>query len=396
MHILSTGKLTAVASWLLLAFIGWTYSPDAYAIVRELCEFFTGGAANVARNHATLLVMIPVLLLVIAVELSLSVASAWITSRVVGEALQTEDPSRDMERLTGQKIFRALFLMVLLEEVFFRWLLLGQLTKLFTSTVAFYVILLASNGLFAVVHLGNYKHENDRRLIRVMPQLITGLFLSFVFVKYGLVASTLAHFAHNAVLYSTFKVQRTNVVDGLLIVLHALFAGIAYSLMDRPVHQAATWFSGEPISKIPDWGFWDYVLLAMFLSACSQLVADVLLFDKDTHPAPQHDNVPNAALVVGVCLIMVMSVGVIYAVYWTLGLVIHDTPLRILVSIITLSSFTKNQSLSSAQRMFWAGIPTGYVGICIMQALGFWGACAYACIMVALAVPQYLLTQFDD
>ena len=84
------------------------------------------------------------------------------------------------------------------EEFCCRFLFLGVLPMLsiFSGTTAFYVLLAASNLLFALAHLGNFE-KGMRQPWRTLPHLVAGLLLSYVFLRYGYPAAVLAHLAMN-------------------------------------------------------------------------------------------------------------------------------------------------------------------------------------------------------
>lgn len=389
------GVITVFGTFALLLFIAVTQTPDLSQILAEMQAFFTGDVETVKLNHTTFLQMIPIILLTVVIELPLGIATAYLALALVGKA--TNHSVRNMiPDMKGKPIFQSLFFLVFVEEVIFRWLLIGQPMKIegLSHGVGFYVVLLFANVSFALIHLYNYKNEEDRQKIRVVPQFIGGMMFSFVFVKYGLVASCLAHFASNAIIFSRFKLQNTNWVDAALIILHGAMALIAWNMMDKPITDATIWFNGEPIYAIPGWTTRDYVLFALFVNSCFNLVADLLLYDKNQdekkvniHPIHYVWIAPIAAL---------LGLGVIYCAYWLVGLGISDIPFRILVCSLLLTAVAKNHSLSSAQRAFWVAVPTSYVSIAIFESLGFSGAWWYAIISMTIGIPQLVLSKFDD
>ncbi|MCH7759128.1 CPBP family intramembrane metalloprotease, partial [Patescibacteria group bacterium] len=91
-----------------------------------------------------------------------------------------------------------------IEELLFRWLPLGLIAKItfFSSIFWFYILFLAGNLIWSLMHLGNF-NKKDRQLIRVFPIFILGIFLTYIFVKYGLLASAVTHITYNIIIFTT-------------------------------------------------------------------------------------------------------------------------------------------------------------------------------------------------
>lgn len=392
-----TGLYTAFGTWFVLLIIGWFQNPLAQHTISELQNFFTGNVQQVGINNTTFLEMIPIILLVVVIELPLALASGLIAIRIVGKRTARHALADTFESLRGKSIFRKLFLVVFFEELIFRWFFLGVLTHIpgFSSGVGFYGILLVSNFLFAFMHLGNYTESRDRQIIRTMPQFIGGMMFSFVFIKYGLVASTLAHFTSNAIIFSLHKIQKTNGVDLALIFVHGILAWVSWHMMDQPITDAAIWFSGKETFVLEGWSLGDYVLLVLFISSCFNLGTDVLLYDKNL-PAKEDDDVPAIQYLWVLPIGIAIYIAVLYGMYWLTGFVFDDVPFRILICGIIFTGMSKNYSLSSAQRSFWVAIPNTYMMICIIGALGFWGTVWHLIIMSIIGLPAMMLRTLDD
>src|ERR1051325_7585458 len=186
------GLLSFIGTYVLILVVGIKAAP-AGLIMAELGSFFAGGVAGIDRQPVMFLAMLPVLLLIVAVEMPISLGVGIGLQAVFGKSKHS---LRDhLEEMAGKKIFKSLFVMVLLEELFARGLFLALLTKIpfLAGPAAFYVLMLIGNALWSLAHLSNFKEKAERHPVRVLPQFIGGLFLSYVFVKYGLLASTLAH-----------------------------------------------------------------------------------------------------------------------------------------------------------------------------------------------------------
>ena len=200
------GSFSALGTFGLLALIAWKAEVFGM-VVRELAVFMSGGFREVTSNHTTFLMMFPVILAVIVLELPCTIGAAVLQAKILGKSGKHAFSDLFKETREGNHFF-TFFVIVLLEELFARWFFLGLLTKIpfLSGTVAFYALFLIGNGIWALIHLSNFKEEKDRKILRVLPQFVAGAFFTYVFVKYGLLAAILAHFASNAVVFAVHKV----------------------------------------------------------------------------------------------------------------------------------------------------------------------------------------------
>lgn len=85
---------------------------------------------------------------------------------------------------------------VLFEEFYARWLLLGAIGGLawFDGTVGFYVLFLGGNAAWALLHLMNFR-EGRADPLKVLPQFIGGFFSTVMFLRYGLAGAFAEHLA---------------------------------------------------------------------------------------------------------------------------------------------------------------------------------------------------------
>jgi hypothetical protein len=387
------GSLSALGTFGLMALIAW--KSDVFGmVISELTIFMSGGFREVASNHTTFLMMFPVILAVVVLELPCTICAAVIQAKILGKS--GKHALDDFFKKMGEgNHFFTFFVIVLLEELFARWFFLGLLTKIFflSGTIAFYALFLIGNGVWSLIHLSNYKEEKDRNMLRVLPQFVAGAFFTYVFVKYGLLAAILAHFASNAVVFAVHKVQRINVVDGLIVGYGVLCAAISYALIEKPLIDVLPWFADSPVFRLQGWEFWDYVKVSVFLSSCFVVVFGLLLYDRGEARKKKSDkDIGLIGYIIGIPI----AIGLLYGIYALLGLFIANVPYRVLVLAILFTFLQKGASGSAVARTFWSGLPETYVTMCILQALGFWPALGWVVVETAIHTPRLILNKLDD
>lgn len=387
------GILSAFGTFALLTFIA--VKSQAIGIAgSELLTFLLGGVKQIRSNDTTFLAMFPLILAVVVLELPATISAGVLQAKILGKSGK-HGLSELFKKMGESNHFFTFFVIVLLEELFARWLFLGVLTKIpfLSGTIAFYTLFLVGNGLWALVHLTNFKDSKDRKTLRVLPQFVAGAFFTYVFIKYGLLAAVLTHFASNAVLFAFHRVQRVNIVDALIVGYATLCAGISYWLMEKPVTDVIPWFANNPTFTLTGWGFWDYLKVSVFLSSCFVIIFGVLLYDRGAvHQQKSGKKIGLPVYLIGIAIV----IGLLYGLYALLGLLIVSVPYRILVLAILFTFLQKGASGSAVARSFWTGLPNVYITMCILQALGFWLAVGYILAEAVIESPRLTLLKRDD
>lgn len=387
------GSISALGTFGLLALIAW--KSDVFGIViSELIIFMSGGFREVANNQTSFLMMFPIILAVVVLELPCTLGLTVLQAKVLGKSGKHELTDSFKQMREGNLFFNFFFI-VLLEELFARWFFLGLLTKIpiLSGTVAFYALFLIGNGIWALIHLTNYKEEKDRKILRVLPQFVAGAFFTYIFVKYGLLAAILTHLASNTVIFAVHKVQRINLVDVLITCYGILCATISYALLEKPLADVLPWFADSPVFRLQGWEFWDYVKVSVFLSSCFVVVFGLLLYDRVEAEKTKSDR-DNGLIgyIIGIPTVVIL----LYGIYALMGLFITDVPYRVLVLAIIFTFLRKGASGSAVSRTFWSGLPESYITICILQALGFWLALGWVLVETVIHAPRLILNKFGD
>ncbi len=361
----------------------------------ELVLFITGRVHEIPRGYSSLLVLIPVMFATVALELPVTAVVGMLSHKIAGSHSGGHAVSNTVKWMKVDYHFKTFFITVFLEEVFARWFFLGLLTKIpfLSGAGAFYCLLLLGNGVWALVHLSNFEKKSDRNPIRVLAQFVAGIFFSYIFVKYGLLAAVLTHFMSNSILFAMNKVQRFNQID-LLIIAYSLVCVIAsHSLLGRPLAEIQPWFAAHPTFVLPGWGFWDYLAVSIFIDSFLGLVLCLLAYDR---PHTGESKASTGSFFIAAVIITPLVIGFMYLAYWFLGLFFADVGMRVLALTVLLCFLQESPSMSAVSRLFWSSLPGTYITICIFQALGFWPAVGYTIIEMLVFLPRRALLQYDD
>lgn len=386
------------ASGLWVGIVIVAYLTNSYnMLIPELLSFFKGNISELRENTFPFTMMMPVILAVISIEFPCCIAGIILQKKIAGKSGRNY-LSGSLDDLEKGSIFFNFFILVLLEEIIARWLFLGVLTKipLLDSKIGFIILFLAGNGVWSIMHIFNFEDEKDRKVIRVLPQFIAGIFISYVYIKYGLIGAILAHFTHNSILLGTHKVQDWGIKNILMLAYSLLALTVSYCLMEKPISDIMIWFSDKPNFALKGWQFWDYMKISIFLYYCFTIIFEILLYDRgDDKQIPTHEIIAK----VGIISPLLIIVGVTYIFYYLLfnllGLMIDSVSYRVLVLAIVLLSLSPIVSGSSASRTFWM-LPNSYISVCIMQALGLWLALLYVLVSIVVTYPQTIIRKIDN
>lgn len=278
-------KTSAWGFWsflaLLLMFLGFTLigKISYQSIFQDLMNFVSGDLKSVrSGNEETLISAILNILAIIVITIPISLMSGLLFNRGAKSY-----KIADLEKLMSLGAV-VVFLTVFLEEVFARWLWLGVIAKIFPNTGWFYVCFLLGNGLWAfLMHRSNYADTKERTVLRFVPQFIGGIAFSYVFVRYGFWAALLCHYFYDAVLFATMKkipVTAMAIVRMAVYGIIAVLLAVLIFINGKSLNDLGVWMSGN-IAQIDSYGFLDYLFLLLFVEVLSDLVASILLLDRN-------------------------------------------------------------------------------------------------------------------
>jgi hypothetical protein len=379
------GMWTLVGTWLLAVGAG-LWGGGFGPLLDSLAAFFTGNLEQLHRLTASPLQLVTLTAAYVAIDIPLAIIVAKLAH------LRLEEADNSIGGLFGgwgeKRYFQVIFLTVLVEELFARWLFLGVIGHFWTGPAALYTLVFLGNAIWALIHLFNYKNTKQRNPLRVLSQFVGGLVLSVIFVKYGFMAVLLAHFAFDAVVFGVNKRQVWGRASGLTTSYNAVVALVSFGLMqfvtDTHLSALGSWLSDNPTLAIPGWNLADYVLAAAFIGAVIGVVMELLAYDQDNLTKSDDDEHGLMAYLIGAVII----VGLCLGGYWALGLVMTNTPHRLMVVALVIMLASTGMSGSAMARSFWQGLPLLYVTLACMLGLGFWGAVAFILIRVAIGLPE--------
>ena len=391
-------KIGFVSIWsflgsLLLIWFCALYFGMLGTVGKDFLSLVSGSVGGIIPGSDSFLEMLPFLLAVLAIEVPVTIFCSITAVAVLGKHGQ-HAVGEFLNRMKDGHHFKTFFVLVALEEIAARWFFLGFLRQwsLLAGPLAFYCLFLLGNGLWALVHLMNFKEKKDRNILLVLPQFVSGFFFTIIFLKFGLLASILTHFASNAVIFSLTRKQNVNHVDLLIVLYAGVCALVSYWLMGKPLADLAPWFSLAPTFQIEGWSFWDYFKAVMFLESVFVFAFGLLFYDRE-EVGLQTKTELNFLVFLAAAVI---GVPIIFGFYWLMGFLVSNVAYRILTLAVLLCFFIKSNSASGVARTFWTKLSGAYFAICLLQALGFWWALAYTGVEVLVSWPHMLLKKIDD
>lgn len=364
-----------IGTLIAICVIGTAYG-GADSLWSDIVAFLTGRGDGIVRIHdAPPSTFVAGSLFLAALSIISAIASLSIVHLFLGSARErpykpTLKPRKDI------KIFRALFLLVLAEELFARGLFLGLLRQVpvFSGPVGLYLLFFLGNGIWALLHMGNYFFEEDKHPLRVLPQFIGGVFDTVAFLKWGMFGAVLVHFTHNAVVFAANKRESVGIGWIVHVAVHALMLAVSLIGLQQPIAAVGDWVTGARLEPLTGWSIGDYVWLLLAVSSAFSLATTLLLYDQTRLKEGSFRKLgfgkALVVLLVGLSFASVVIPLVSYAAYWCIGLFTDDMTFRIIGACMLMALFSSTDSLSRAMRSYWSHLTYTFLFLCVVATLG--------------------------
>ncbi len=397
---------SAAGTFALVALTSY-YSGALAVTIKELPWLLAGWPNLIAEKNFSVLDMALAITAAISLSVILSFVGLGVQHLFLGKAKDSYWSNVGIAHdLPPVRIFLAFFLMALAEEIFARQIFLGILPKFFPGAFAFQALFLLGNGLWAINHKYNFRHFEDQKNLRTLPQFLGGIIFSYIFIKYGLLASVLAHFGHNAIMAALNKNEKFKPIYLLYALYFCIGAAACYLLQTQPIAAASSWFIPIPVFKLAGWTFWNYICLDLFIFLSVNTVfillgydglqldlrtKEVIVGELDKQKSLWQTN-KLACIRHYVLMPMRGAIGLMistYLLYWISGLFTDNVPYRIITLSLLVCFLQMQRTPSAMAKAFWVNLPSIYLFICVIQALDnplliF----AFACIRVLVILPS--------
>ena len=397
---------SAAGTFALLALVGY-YSGALAIAIKELPWLLAGRADLIIEKNFSVLEMALTITAAVSLSIVLSFIGIGIQHLVLGKTKDSywSGIGVPVERPLAN-IFMFFFVWAMAEEVFARGIFLGILPRYFQGPFAFQVLFLLGNGLWAILHKYNFRHYADQKNLRTLPQFLMGIIFSYIFVKYGLLASVLAHFGHNAIMAALNKNEKFKPIYLVYALYFCLGGIICYLLQTQPMAAALSWFVTVPAFKLAGWNFWNYVCLDLFVLLSTNGIMVLLAYDglalnsqaknaimgrlnvqKDLWQTNRFACIKSFVLVPVWGAISAM--GLTLVLFWISGFFTDNLPYRIITLTLLLCFLQAHQSMNGMAKSFWVNLPSTYLLICVIQALANpFLIFAFLCIRITVIMPS--------
>lgn len=374
------GWWSMISSYALLCIIAYYFAPWKDIII-DLRLFFSGNAQDTLPGNFKFLEVVPIIAAIIVMELLLSILAGIFGSICVGNGGKNA-----LKSMKPNNILKTLFIVVVAEELFARWFFLGFMANDLNLGNYFYVLLIAGNGIWAWVHLYNYEDPNKRQLIRVLPQFIAGLFFSYVYVKFGLMATILTHFGSNAILFASDKNQIWDKKELRRLLTLVVFGGAILILIWLQVDIIGLFKQFVQFDEkiIRNWTTNDFFALYISMYFVINTVFTFMMYDKNSSREKKEETVFIKKMV-KIMVAAVIIIGLVVIVNWGLSFFTNSLIWKSFISTIIVVLLIKHKSPNAAMRTFWTTIPLSMVSFTALIILPF-SSCLVFLIVCGLIV----------
>lgn len=379
--------LSSLVTLLCMATIAWHTGALQIAAYEVRC-LLSGDIELLSKKPASFWETVPAILSIVALDQMATIALLCLVKSALGKP---RGQHLIAEAVVSNPALSWFFLVPIAEEVYARWFLLGFLPSHFaiaSGKTAFYILFFFGNATWALAHLDNYRSKQDRQWLRVLPQFVGGILLTYAFVKYGLAITILIHLLSNATVFALSKSDDLIVADACLLIFHlacCLFSGFA---MDNSFVGVLTWLVGQSGEVMPGWDFDDYTLLFVFVRSFPEVVFTLLGYDRYGTTTRGGKSIHAFWTTV---LMAPFRTSVIFCLLWLTDHGLRNVPLGVLVAGITYISPHQQSSGSTSARMFYTFLLTAYPCYRIIDASGAKYLHVYLLMEILLTVPRGVL-----
>ncbi len=283
---------------------------------------------------------------------------------------------------------------VILEELFARFLFLGILTQVFTGTTAFYVLMLTGNALWALLHLNNHKDNPNRSIILVLPQFVGGFFLAYLYVRYGLGITILAHFWYDIMIFTLFKKFVPGKSNMYILLYHTVIALVMLGVIiirEISFSNLSSWINGDLV-PIGSMTFVEYAILLVFLECLIVVISQVLLLDFAVSQQAK-------SLITQwwyLPLVVLIQLGIVLGGYHALGYITDSELSRLIVISFAIGVLAISKSGSGMTRTTLVRLPVNYITSAALLTVSLPAAAGLCLITGAVSILPYFLTKPNE
>ncbi len=172
----------------------------------DMAKFLLGGAKEIVRVKLTFFIFKNDVLWLVFLMVIIALSLGNMIEGLIGPTEETKIGELLKEASVKKSDLLCFFLNVFgsncIEEGA-RGIFLGWVPRfsLFSGVPQFYCLMLGYNFVWSLAHLNNFEKSN-RNVFVVTPHFFIGLFLSFIFVKYGFLVALTSHFLVNVTFFA--------------------------------------------------------------------------------------------------------------------------------------------------------------------------------------------------
>jgi len=370
---------------------------------QDMLDFFSGRLLSSSNAKNDLFVALPESLAALVIDIPIAAVLAFGARAIFrGNGKRSSSLPSTERKKRATDIFKKVFLVITLEEVFARWLFLGVLWPwLGGGVAAFYILFLLGNGIWALIHLRNWADE-DPHPTWVLPQFWGGILLTILYVKHGFAVALLAHFAYDCILFCAMAKQKFDLFDLIHVALGVGYVGLGHLFISQNPSDALGWFTTRETIALEGWGLWDYIMLPLILAGWSAIVFGLLGYDQSGTSQSSDNNRKTTVSSPGLFLAIIalflvlgplVVIGANYVVFWLSTKFTASVPIAAMAAGIVWTFQKHDESLSAMCRTFWASVPLAIVFMCSLQALTVWQGYIFMWATAVLMAPIEVMAQ---
>ena len=289
---------------------------------------------------------------------------------------------------------------IVAEEAIARWIFLGVFARsemLAGKSWAIYVLFLLGNLMWIAMYVRIFRQRSSGSLrVKAIVTFVSSIFYTYLFIKYGFVASLMANMATTIVLMGFHKKQNTSTIDFVFVVYYLIVFIGSFYFLDHPIYDASSWLHAKPNFVLPGWSTGDYFAFYILAHSFLGLLFSILCYDRRGIGVKIEIKGNGKGIILGIGLVFLALLFYLFVLSFIGSKLEEHIAEFVIIWTVAFVIANFKHSGSAISMLFWTFLCTQFLLMCTIQAIGPDKVFVLFLLFVAVFTPAAILKIFDD
>jgi hypothetical protein len=241
-----------------------------------------------------------------------------------------------------------------------------------------------------------FKDSRDRKPLVILPQLLTGFILGFIYIKYGFVMTLLIHLTYDFIILATDKKQNTIGANFLNSIFWLLVFGVTSWILNsngiNTIDTVRDWFTQSEVLQKPTENLWLMGVVLLNFASVFHFLTHFLGLDRTSKTAEGLEKLNLVTILIAAAVGCILASGLILGLNWVAGLFVTNFASRAILVATALTFLSTPKSGSAMANLWFTDIPITFLQVFIALAFGFWPS---VLIFIVASLPNFVSEYID-